>query len=86
MPMKLTPEESIFCQALATVNLLGLLHAKDFLHSEYYSSLTFPSNSDILKEILDKSGIGNPATLQMFLYILLVVPKELMKNIDEKHR
>jgi len=83
--MEITENESIFLQALSTTSLLAELHNNKFLGSEYYKKLSFSNNS--LKEILELSGIGNPATMQMFLYILLVVPKEIaitpLKLIDD---
>lgn len=82
MKKTLTFEESMFCQALATTELLHLLSDSNFLESDYYKNLQFPANNDILKDILKHSGIGNPATIQMFLYALLVMPKEILKNSE----
>ena len=82
MKRTLTFEESIFCQALATTELLHLLSDSNFLESDYYKNLQFPANNDPLKYILKHSGIGNPATFQMFLYALLVMPKEILKNSE----
>ena len=82
--MKLTEQESIFCQALAMTSLLGELSNKDFLNSDYYiENITFTGNNDNFQKILRASGLGNPATLQMFLYILLVMPKETLSNLDD---
>lgn len=83
--MKLTENESIFCQALAMTSLLGELSNQKFLDSDYYKKLRFTGNNDIFKEILSKSGIGNPATMQMFLYILLVLPRETLKDFNNKY-
>lgn len=81
--INLTEQESIFCQALATTSLLAELENTDFLNSDYYKKvILFNGNNDNFKKILDASGIGNPATLQMFLYILLVMPKETLSNLD----
>ena len=82
MKKVLDPNESIFCQALATTELLHLLSDSNFLESDYYKNLQFPANNDILKYILKHSGVGNPATIQMFLYALLVMPKEILKNSE----
>lgn len=82
MKRTLTFEESIFCQALATTELLHLLSDSNFLESDYYKNLQFPANNDPLKYILKHSGIGNPATFQMFLYALLVMPKKILKNSE----
>lgn len=80
--MKLTENESIFLQALATTSLIAELNNSDFLNSEYYKKINFVSNDKIFKEILNNCGIGNPATMQMFLYTLLVMPKEIFKEFD----
>ena len=82
--MELTPNESIFCQALAMTSLLGELNNSKFLESEYYQNLRFSGNSENFRKILNASGLGNPATMQMFLYILLVMPKEILKDFDRK--
>lgn len=80
-----TEQESIFCQALAMTSLLAELEKVDFLNSDYYKENIFfdDMNNDNFKKILNESGIGNPATLQMFLYILLVMPKETLSNLND---
>ncbi len=79
-----TEQESIFCQALAITSLFVELENIDFLNSDYYKkNIIFNTNNDNFKKILSASGIGNPATLQMFLYILLVMPKETLLNLHE---
>lgn len=79
--MELTEHESLFCQGLATISLIETLDRLNFLNSEYYKeNVEFNVNNDIIKEILDKSRLGNPATLQIFLYILLVMPKEIIEK------
>lgn len=76
--MKLTDNEIIFCQALAMTTLLAELNNKDFLRSDYYKNLKFEGNEENYREILESFGLGNPATMQMYLYLLLVMPKELL--------
>lgn len=76
--MNLTENESIFCQALAMTSLLAELSNNDFLNSDYYNNLKFQGNEYNFRKILERSGLGNPATMQMYLYILLVMPKELL--------
>ena len=83
--MKLTQTESILCQALAMTSLLNELSNEDFLNSEYYKNLYFKDNNNNFKEILNDSGLGNPATIQMFLYALLVMPKEIFENSKEPY-
>lgn len=78
--MNLTANESLFCQAIATTSLLSELHRAGFLHSDYYNEkINFHGNSSNINKILLASGLGNPATMQMYLYTLLVMPKELLK-------
>lgn len=81
--MKITENESIFLQGLATTSLFAELSNNNFLESEYYKKLNFSNCT--LKKVLNLSGIGNPATMQMFLYILLVVPKEILKSFDKSY-
>ena len=83
--MILTAQKSIFCQALAMTSLLEELFNKNFLNSDYYKqNIIFTENNENLQEILKISGLGNPATMQMFLYILLVVLKETLSDLDEE--
>ena len=70
-------------QCLATTALLAELDNAKFFQSQYFEKLTF--GQEACKDILKLSGIGNPATMQMMLYALLVVPSELIfkKKINE---
>lgn len=70
---------------MATTSLLRELSDNNFLKSSYYNEKCFKGNSvnnTNIKKILEVSGLGNPATMQMFLYILLVMPKEILENND----
>jgi len=83
--MNLTEQESIFCQALAMTSLLVELSDRDFLNSDYYNqNIIFAENNDNFQKILKASGLGNPATMQIFLYILLVMPKETLSGLDDR--
>lgn len=83
--MNLTEQESIFCQALAMTSLLVELSDRDFLNSDYYNqNIIFAENNDNFQKILMASGLGNPATMQIFLYILLVMPKETLSGLDDR--
>lgn len=79
---EVTEYESTIAQALAMTGLLSEMSNRNFLKSDFYQRITFASNNEGFKHILEKSGLGNPATLQMFLYALLVMPKELLSNED----
>lgn len=81
----MTENESMFCQVLSNVSLLVELWNNDFLNSCYYNhqmhwSSVGETNANNIKKILAISGLGNPAMLQMFMYALLVMPKELLGN------
>lgn len=72
----ITSEESLLLQCLSTTALLGELANDNFIESDYFKRLTFANEN--CKIILRESGLGNPATMQMMLYALLVVPKEIL--------
>lgn len=74
----ISPENSLLLQCLATTSLLAELSNANFLRSEYFNNLKFGNES--IKKILVTSGIGNPATMQIMLYALLIVPKELLSK------
>ena len=75
--------ETILSQALTMTTLIYELHKSNFLKSDFFKNNFFkennPNNSNF-KKILNEYGIGNTATLQMFLYILLVMPKEILND------
>lgn len=75
--------EAILSQALTITTLIYELHKSNFLESDFFKNNCFKENNDNnsnFKKILNQNGIGNIATLQMFLYILLVMPKEILKD------
>ena len=88
--MDTNEKKSLLCQTFATAGLLQQLYQSDFLHSDFFKFLPFDglgTDGAILKNVLLESGIGNPATMLMFLYGLLVMPKELFSennNIEEE--
>lgn len=66
-------------------SLLVELSDRDFLNSDYYNqNIIFAENNDNFQKILKASGLGNPATMQIFLYILLVMPKETLSGLDDR--
>ena len=83
--MNLTQNESLFYQAIATISLMEQLNGEAFFKSQYYRELKFPENDEMIKYILINSGIGNPVTLQMFFYVLLVVPRELFQRTGSEY-
>ena len=81
--MKIKDEyDSFILQSLATTSLLAELSNSNYLNSEHFKNLKFENES--FKEIIQSSSIGNPACLQMLLYALLVIPKELEEKGNVK--
>ena len=83
MNNELPETQSIFLQIIANISLMSELANNNFLESEYYQKMKWScakTNEENIKKILMKSGMGNPAMLQMFMYALLVIPKEKAKN------
>lgn len=78
MMQNISEEESLLLQCLATTSLLGELSNANFFESNYFKCLSFSNEG--CKKILMQSGIGNPATMQMMLYALLTVPKEILER------
>lgn len=77
----LTAKESMFCQTIANVSLITSLATNGFFGSQYYKNMKWSYggiNQKNISAILEKSGLGNPAMLQMYMYALLVMPKELV--------
>lgn len=77
---QITEKESLLLQCLATTSFMAELNNDNFLSSDYFEKMKF-GNEDI-KQILKQSGMGNPAALQMMLYALLVIPKEVLSSND----
>ena len=74
----ISAEKSLLLQCLATTSLLGELSNAKFLESDYYKRLAFANEE--FKKILTISGLGNPATMQMMLYALLTIPREVLSR------
>ncbi len=75
---EINEDESILLQHLAIPSFLAELFNADFLNSEYFKNLHY--ENEIHKDILRRSGLGNPACMQIMLYSLLVVPQELLSK------
>jgi len=64
---------------LLLFDMLGMFSfVNNFLNSEYYKNMNFVDN--FVKENLPKVGIDNQGTLLIFLYTMLVVPKQLIEQ------
>ena len=70
--------DSYLLQALASTGLIAALANNDYLNDQHFNNLKFDNES--FKKNIFQSGIGNPATLQMFLYALLVATYEMNKG------
>ena len=79
MSVSIDDDQSMLLQILAFHGLINSLNNTNFLQSEHFKKLPL---SNINKEVLTKSGLGNPGYLAMILYSLLIIPK----NIDEIYR
>jgi len=72
-----TNEDNLILQCYLTVQFLEALSAENFLGTDLCKKMV--ANSLLKKEFLE-IGIGNQGALLMFLYALLVVPKETTKQ------
>ena len=74
--MKLTNKESLMLQSLTMNQFLSELNNQMFMESSYFERMKFANHQT--KDILNQTGLANPATMMMMLYGLLVVPYEMM--------
>ena len=79
----ITQEDSLLLQCWASTGLIERLSCCNFFSSELYSKLSL---SELQRWTLQNSGIGNPAMLQMMLYALLVIPKEVSDRNSEEYK
>ena len=95
MDIRITEEESILAQLVSMSALITALSTNNFLQSDFYNQMCLfgdshnrqsceEKNAELcVREILKKSGEINPATVQMLLYALIVIPKELLANKND---
>ncbi|MDL1988977.1 MAG: hypothetical protein LWX08_15305 [Deltaproteobacteria bacterium] len=74
--MEYTQDDNLLIQCYFTTAFLTELKNNNFLDSEYYKNANFEDN--FVKKNLPKVGIDNQGTLLIFLYTMLVVPKQLI--------
>lgn len=72
-----TNEDNLILQSLLTVEFLEALSGSKFLETDLYKSLI---QNRRLRSEFSEIGIGNQGSLLMFLYALLVIPKEIVAN------
>jgi len=76
--MEYFQKDNLLIQTYFTTSFLAELNNNDFLNSDYYKNVTFQDK--FVKDNLPSIGIDNQGTLLMFLYTMLVVPKQLIEN------
>ena len=76
--MNLTQEDDLLIQSHFSIVLLTELNNNEFLHSEYFEKMSFGDR--FVKNNLPKIGIDNQGSLLIFLYVMLVIPRELIEN------
>ena len=82
--ISISKEDSLLLQSWSSASMIGHLSNSVFLKSDLYSNLPL---SNLQRWTIDHSGIGNPAMMQMTLYALLVIPKEILStDTKEYHR
>ena len=83
--MSISQVDSLLYQSVSMCMLLTELIHKEFLESDFYKKCCFQKENSAVKEILSNSGgIGNPATLQTMLYLLLVCPRESLSETEKQ--
>ena len=76
--MEYSQNDNLLIQSYFTIAFLTELKNKDFLNSEYYKNAVFEDK--FVKENLPTVGIDNQGTLLIYLYTMLVIPKQLLEN------
>lgn len=75
MTSQVTPEENIFLQSYYTACLLTELTNNNLVDSQFFAEMHF--DDPRVKEAIRQVGLDNQGLALMFLYALLVVPREL---------
>ena len=74
----LTQEDNILFQSYFTFVLLAELNNSDFLNSESFREMDF--GSPWIKEELTKIGVDNQGCLLIALYVMLIIPRQLISD------
>ena len=78
MSNRLTQKENLLFQSYYTFSLLTELHNNRLLESEYHNGMVFGVPQ--IKEDLRSIGIDNQGCVLMALYVMLVIPKEIVQQ------
>jgi len=76
--MGYTQDDNLLIQSYFTLGLLMELNNQKFLESEYFKNIEFQDT--IVKANLPSYGIDNQGTLMIFLYVTLVLSKQLLSE------
>lgn len=74
----ITPEADIVIQSYLTMRLWNELMNNQFLESEYFNNLKF--SNDSVKFYVSGLGMGNQGARMMMLYLMTVIPYELVSK------
>ncbi len=72
----LAQDENMILQLLISISFITELHKSKFLESKYFEEMHFDNAS--IKMYIEKIKIDNQGMLLMYLYSLLLVPKEVI--------
>ena len=73
-------KDDLLLQSSIMYALLAELHNDRFVTSDYFEKMNF--SEPWFKTRLQKNGVGNKGFVMIALYSLLVLPKEVILNID----
>ena len=76
--MEYSQKDNLLIQSYFTTSFLAELSNNDFLNSDYYKNINFQDK--FVQDNLPSIGIDNQGTLLMFLYTMLVIPKQLIES------
>lgn len=76
--MEYSQQDNLLIQTYFTTSFIGELNNLNFLNSEYYKNAQFEDK--FVKDNLPKIGIDNQGTLLIFLYTMLVIPRQLLEE------
>lgn len=74
----LSQDENLILQELISVSFIAELHKNNFLESDFFKNMHFDNPS--IKCFIKKIKIDNQGMLLIFLYSLLLTPKEKIYN------
>lgn len=75
-------EINLIYTSYSMVSILNSLVNSHFQNSEAFNLLPLGSNGDAIKNIIKQVSFGNQVTLLICLYCYLVLPKELLNDLD----